>query len=354
MSSLSLGLLTEHYTIRRKPSIIRVMFKKFQGLYVLFVFFGCLMMGTLGYRLIEGWPWLDSLYMTVITITTVGFHEENPLSPEGKVFTIFLIFIGFGIGIYFISNLTQLILRGELFAWVRRYLMSAKVELFDDHFILCGYGRMGKVVAKQLELKKIPFVIIENNPHKAPTINETIHPVIVGSSGDEKILQQAAIEKARGVISVVSSDAENAFTVMTARRMNPELHIVSRCFQPSNIPKLKLSGADQVISPFELSGNRITQAALHPTMVEFVDFLENVTDESIEMADIQIVAHSKLVGKKLSDPMVADLGIIVVGVKKKSKEFMFNPRGDMTIESEDHLVIVGPQNKVDSTATLSE
>lgn len=330
------------------------MFRKFQGLYILVVFFAMLVFGTLGYHFIEGWPWLDSLYMTVITITTVGFHEENPLSPQGKIFTIFLIFVGFGVGIYFITNLTQLIMKGEIFNWVRRYIMSAKVELFDDHFIVCGYGRMGKVVCKHLELNNIPFVIIESNADKAPSIKEFIHPVIIGSSGNEAILKEAAIYKSRGLISVVSSDAENAFTVMTARRMKPDLHIVSRCFQPSNVPKLKLAGADQVISPFELSGNRITQAALHPTMVEFVDFLENVSDESIEMADILINPNSKLVGQSLSSPMVAELGIMVVGVKKKDSSFKFNPRGDMTIESEDHLVVVGPKERVTRTADMGE
>ena len=189
---------------------------------------------------------------------------------------------------------------------------------------------------------------------KRPSINEAIHPVIVGNAADEETLKKAAIYKSRGLISVVSSDAENAFTVMTARRMCPNIHIVSRCFRPYNVPKLKLAGADQVISPFELSGNRITQAALHPTMVEFVDFLENVSDESIEMADIVINPGSKLVGQSLSSSMVSGLGIMVVGVKKKDEGFKFNPRGDTIIDSEDHLVVVGPVHNVTQTADLGE
>ena len=167
-------------------------------------------------------------------------------------------------------------------------------------------------------------------------------------------MKKASIYKSRGLISVVSSDAENAFTVMTARRMKPDLHIVSRCFNPLNVPKLRLAGADQVISPFELSGNRITQAALHPTMVEFVDFLENVAEESIEMADIVISPSSKLVGQSLSCPLVAELGIMVVGVKKKDSSFSFNPNGETIIESEDHLVVVGPKENVTNTADMGE
>lgn len=330
------------------------MFAKFHGLYVLSAFCSCLGIGTLGYRFIEGWDWLDALYMTVITITTVGFHEENPLSPEGKVFTIFLIFFGFGIAIYSLTNITTLIARGELLVWIRRYFMNARVELFDDHFIVCGYGRMGKVVVNQLKLNKKPLVVIETDPQYEEELNRLGIPYIIGNSADEKVLKTAAIDKSAGLISVVSSDAENAFTVMTARRMNPKIHLVSRCFEPENVPKLKLAGADQVISPFQLSGNRITQAALHPTMVEFVDFLENVADESIEMADILVEPSSSLVGQKLSSPAVAQLGIIVVGIKKKAEGFKFNPRGDTEISSEDHLVVVGPKEKVELTADRGE
>ena len=137
---------------------------------------------------------------------------------------------------------------------------------------------------------------------------------------------------------------------MSARRIQPNLHIVSRCFDPANVPKLKLAGANQVISPFELSGNRITQAALHPTMVEFVDFLEDVADKSIEMADIVVEPTSQLVGLKLSSPAVAELGIIVVGIKKETAGFIFNPRGDTEINASDHLVVVGPKERVELTA----
>ena len=186
------------------------LYDKFNGLYVLFAFLGCLGIGTIGYRTIEGWGWLESLYMTVITITTVGFHEENPLSPEGKVFTICLIFIGFGIVVYTLTTATSLIIRGELFTWIRRYLMSARVELFNDHFIVCGYGRMGKVVARQLQISNIPIVIIERNPSFGDELDKIGVPYIIGNSSDESVLQRAAIDKSAGIISVVSSDAENA------------------------------------------------------------------------------------------------------------------------------------------------
>ena len=323
---------------------------RYHGLYILAAFVSCLALGTAGYILIEDWTLLEALYMTVITITTVGFQEERSLSPEGKIFTIFLIFYGFGISVYFFSNLIQLLLKGEIIAWVRRYFMSARVELFEGHFILCGYGRMGKVVAKQLEHRKIPFVIIEQDADKAPDLSETVHPVIIGNAGEETVLEKAAIHKSRGLISVVNSDADNSFIVMTARRMKEDLHIVSRCLKPFNVDKLKLAGADQVVSTFELSGHRLTQAALHPTMVEFVDFLENVANEAIEMADILVDGRSALVGNKLSSPQVSKLGVMIVGIKKKSSEFSFNPTGETVIEADDHLVVVGPKAKVVSVA----
>ena len=319
---------------------------RYHGIYILIAFLACLTFGTAGYYFIEGWDLLESLYMTVITITTVGFQEENPLSPEGKIFTIFLIFFGFGISVYFFSNLVQLLLKGELLNWVRRYFMSARVELFDDHYILCGYGRMGKVVAEQLSHRKIPFVIIEKDPDKAPDLSDTVHPVIIGNAGEEGTLKGAAIDKARGLISVVNSDAENAFIMMTAKRMKPELHMVSRCIKPFNVDKLKLAGANQVVSTFELSGHRLTQAALHPTMVEFVDFLENVANEAIEMADILVDEKSTIVGSKLSSPEVSKMGVMIVGIKKKTSEFSFNPTGETIIEADDHLVVVGPKDKV--------
>jgi voltage-gated potassium channel len=328
--------------------------QKYHGIYVLFAFIGCLFTGTLGYHLIEGWDLLESLYMTVITITTVGFHEENPLSPAGKVFTMCLIIVGFGICVFFLTNFTGLILRGEITNWIRRYIMNAKVELFEDHFILCGYGRMGKVVAEQLEKRKIPFVIIENDESKAPTLSDTIHPVVVGNAGDEETLKKAAINSAQGLISVVSSDAENAFTVMTAKRMKKELHIVSRCFNPLNVNKIKAAGADQVISPFQLSGHRITQAALNPTMVEFVSFIEDIEEGDIEMADIQVNSASKLVGEPLSSPLVNKVDVIIVGIKKDHGKFTYHPKADTIIEANDHLVAVGPKANIDRLADFSK
>lgn len=333
--------------------IIEEVEKSFSGFRVLLTFLTCLLVGTLGYYLIEGWPLLDALYMTAITITTVGFHEEHPLSSGGKVFTIFLIFAGFGVCVITLSNLTALILRGELASWARRYLMNAKIKFFKNHFILCGYGRMGKVVARQLELKNIPFVVIESNRSKTPSLSELGHPVIVGSSSDESILKEAGVHYATCLISVVSNDAENAFTAMTARRLNRDLHIVSRCFRPSSVPKLKMSGVNKVISPFLLSGNRITQAAIHPTMVEFVEFIEDAEETSVEMADIIVEPNSKLVGETLAGGTFEEVGVIVVGIKKSSDKFVFHPKKDTIVEARDHLVIVGPREQVGKVAKLS-
>lgn len=232
--------------------------------------------------------------------------------------------------------------------------MNAKVEIFEDHYIICGFGRMGKVVTQQLEAQGVPFVVVESEKENAPDLADFVYPVIIGNAGDEEVLKQAGIEKAKGLISVVSSDAENVFIVLTARRMNKDINIVSRCLKTSNIEKLELAGADKVVSHFELGGNRIAQAALHPTTVEFVDLIENVSEESIEIADLLVRENSNLAGKKVMESDLKSLGVMIVGIKKPDRSFHFNPQADTLIEPNDHLIVVGPRKTVSKTCDLTE
>ena len=301
--------------------------------------------GTLGYVVIEGWDFLDSIYMTVTTLTTVGFREIRDLSDEGRVFTICLIIGGVGTVLYCLSTGARVILEGELKQAFRRKKLEKKIAGLNNHYIICGYGRMGKIIAKEFEEEKVPCVVIEKTAGVAEE-NEYIL-VLTGDATRDSSLKEAGIDKARGLISVLPSDAENLFVVLSARGLNPNLLIVARAVEEDSEQKLLRAGASKVVSPYHIGGLRMAHTILKPTVVDFIEFATKSGNIELQMQEILIQEKSPLIGLTLeASGMGRELGVIVVAIKQSTGDTRFNPSYHTTLKAGDTLIALGETSKL--------
>jgi len=301
--------------------------------------------GTIGYVVIEGWRWLDAVYMTVTTITTVGYREIHPLSKGGMIFTIFLIVGGVGTMLYALSAGAKVILEGELKESFWRRTLEKKIKELSGHYINCGYGRMGKIIARELKGEGVRFLVIEKNP--APGEEREDILVLTGDATRDTILRSAGIEKARGLISVLPSDAENLFTVLSARGLNPDLLIVARAVEEDAEQKLLRAGATKVISPYHIGGLRMAHTVLKPTVVDFIEFATKSGNIELQMEEIPIHEGSQLIGLTLEAcGMGRDLGVIIVAIKQAMGDTRFNPTYRSTVRAGDTLIALGEKSKL--------
>lgn len=298
--------------------------------------------GTLGYVLIEGWtPW-EALYMTVITITTVGYRELHPMSRGGEAFTMVLLFVGVGAALYTFTLIATSVVEGGLPAhlqWRRRERM---LETLKDHYIICGYGRIGSTVAAQFRREKVPFVILERDTARYQSALDDGFLAIDADASREDTLRRAGIDRAKGLIAVVGTDAENVYAVLTARGLAPKLFILGRAETEDAVHKLKRAGADRVISPYQIGALQIAQTALRPAVVDFVELA--TSSESLELAieEIPVSEKSVLANQSiLSANLRQRYGIIVVGIQREDRKMEFNPEPDTAIRAGDKLVVLG-------------
>jgi voltage-gated potassium channel len=286
--------------------------------------------GTIGYMLIEGWGLLDSLYMTVITLSTVGFKEVGDLSTSGRLFTIILIIGGVGTVLYALGKGARFILEGELQEAFGRRILEKKVKGLKDHYIICGFGRMGKIIGKELKNRGVEFIAIEKNP--IPYEKEEML-ILEGDATQDDVLKESGIEKAKGLITVLSTDAENLYVVLSAKGLNPGLYIVARAGEEGSEQKLLRAGADRVISPYLIGGLRIAHTVLKPAVVDFIEFATKAGNIDLQMEEITIPESSGLIGLTLDQcGMGRELGIIVVAIKRATGEMRFNPTFRTTIK----------------------
>ncbi|MEJ2698612.1 MAG: NAD-binding protein [Desulfuromonadales bacterium] len=299
-------------------------------------------LGTAGYTLIEGWSPFDSLYMTVITLATVGFREVHDLSPQGKAFTMVLIVFGAGIIAYTVGSLIQFMMEGQLRSILGRRKLEKQIEKLQGHYIVCGYGRIGTLICKEFRVKPIPFVVVEKDPAAAEKLNAEGFLFVRGDATDDETLVSAGIRQARGLITAVTSDTENVYITLTARGLNPDLFILARAGEEGSEKKLKRAGASKVISPYIIGASRMAQAVLRPSVVDFIEIATAGENLELQLEEIQVTAVSSLVSKTLvSSGIRRDWGIIIVGIKKKEGEMLFNPASDTLIEAGDILITLG-------------
>jgi voltage-gated potassium channel len=299
-----------------------------------------LTLGTTGYSLIEGWDPFDSLYMTVITLSTIGFQEIEPLSKIGKAFTIGLIFFGLGVVAYAVNNGVRAIFEGEIQEVFGRRKLKKKLEKLKEHYIVCGYGRMGKVICNELKLKRIPFVIVEKESQEFDVDEDVI--ITYGDATKDDLLKDVGIEKAKGLISVLDSDAQNLYVVLSARGLNKDLFIVARANEEGANYKLARAGADKVVSPYHIGGLRIAHTIIKPTVVDFLELTAKTGNMEIQIEEVVVEEASSLVGKTIKEADVrAKNWVIIVALKKENGKILFNPRADTLIEAGDKVAVIG-------------
>jgi voltage-gated potassium channel len=301
--------------------------------------------GTIGYVVLEGWTFLDSIYMTITTITTVGYREIHELSLKGRIFTICLIVGGVGTVLYSLSTGARIILEGELKDIFGRRKLEKKIKDLYDHYIICGYGRMGKIICKELKAEGVKFVVIEKDPKMFEEKEDFLF--LIGNATHDHILKEAGVERAKGLISVLSTDAENLFVVLSARGLNPSLLIIARAAEEDSEQKLLRGGATKVISPYHIGGLRMAHTVLKPTVVDFIEFATKSGNIELQMQEITIQEGSSLIGLTLEQcSMGRNLGVIIVAIKQLTGETKFNPTFGSTLKAGDTLIALGETSKL--------
>jgi len=303
--------------------------------------------GTTGYVIIEGWGAWDAFYMTVTTVATVGFREVHELSRAGQVFTVLLIVSGVGTAFYTATLLATTIVEGGLQRRFERRRITFMLERLRDHFILCGYGRIGSMIAEKLDRQQVPFVIIERDPQRTRTVIDRGWVAMEADASQEEVLTRAGIERARGLIAAVGTDAENVYTVLTARVMRPNLFIIARVESDDAEHKLRRAGADRVISPYHIGAAHMVQTALRPAVVDFVQLATSSGHLELSMEQVRVPPPSALVGKSLVESGIRQkFGVIIVAIKRADSAMEFNPPPEAVIRGGDELVVLGGTESV--------
>ncbi|MEW6003428.1 MAG: potassium channel protein [Nitrospirota bacterium] len=313
---------------------------------------GVISFGTIGYSVIEGWNFFDSLYMTIITLTTVGYGEVHALTTAGRTFTIFLVLSGVGAMFYALGVAAKVIFEGEIREILGRKKLNKKIEKIKDHYIICGYGRMGKIICKEMMQNNASFVVIERTTGILNSIDKDIL-VIEGDATQDSVLRTAGVERARALISVLSSDAENLYVVLSARGLNPKLKIVARASEEGVEDKLMRAGADNVISPYHIGGVRIAHTVLKPAVVDFIEFATRSRNIELQIEEINVKEGSHIVGRGLDECGIRkDLGIIIVAIKRAAGDMEFNPTSTSVIKQGDTLIAMGETKQLEALERL--
>jgi len=304
--------------------------------------------GTIGFHLIEGWSFLDCLYMTVITIFTVGFKEVRELSPQGQVFTIFVILGGVGTAIFAFTKIAEIAFEGGIKKFWRRRRMEKELKNLKDHYIICGYGRMGKTVCERLKEEKLPFVVIDNKEEKIEELEQIGRYLFIkGDATHEEILIKAGIKKAKGMASLLRSDADNLYVVLSAKLVNPSLFILSKAMDEEAERKILQIGANKIVSPYKLSGLKIAQGLIRPTLLDYMDLIIRRKELPLYMEELVVKKDSKIVNRNLIECDIRrTANVIVVAMKKPGKDIEFNPSADIKIETGDILLVLGDKNAI--------
>lgn len=304
------------------------------------------MAGTLGFRLIEGAPWFDCLYMTVITLTTVGFAEVFPLSPQGRLFVVVFLIMGLGAFTYSALQLGQWIVSIEMGAvWERRRMQKRIAEL-KQHYIVCGCGRMGLTICEYLHARRKPFVVVESSESVVDKLAENRGWLfVVGDATDDDVLKQAGIERAKSLASVLNTDAANVYVVLSARMLNEKMQIIARASEEMAIQKLERAGATRVISPFSSGAVKMARFMLNPNIEDFFEIADR-HEGDLELADVQIAAGSPYIGQKLAETDLRERGVMVVGIRRANGQRLMPPPGSAIIERGDCLFAFGTASAV--------
>jgi voltage-gated potassium channel len=327
---------------------VRLRLQRQMGL-LLGMVLGMTFAGTAGYMIVEDWGFVDSLYMTVITLSTVGFKEVAELSTGGRLFTIVLIMAGVGVVAYSLGSIGQYVISGELRGTLRRRRMQRKIDQLGTHVIICGYGRVGRRVLLDLEQQGQGCLVVDQDPDAFRNEHDGILSVVSDASNDEELVR-CGIHKARGLVAATGSDATNTFITLTARALNPDLVIVARCNDPATERKLTKAGANHVISPYSIAGHRIATQLMHPSVVDFLDVVMHSGDQEMWLEEVAVCEGADLVGKTLVESDLSrSVGVNILAFRRHGSESTESgPVADTRLEAGDVLIALGTRTQLDS------
>ncbi len=310
-------------------------------IYATLAIFFMISVGMFGFRYFEGLSWLDSIYLAAETITTVGFGDITPQTLGGKIFTIFYMILGVGTGLYALTVLAQAIIQSEIVDALGLRKKNKEMDKIKDHYIVCGAGRVGRRIIRNLQKQDLPFVIIEREQSKIAEFEENELPVIHGDATLEENLFRAGVHRAKGLASCLADDAANIYVVLTARDMNRELHIVARAVEEQAEPKLIRAGANRVVAPTIIGSQSMARALLKPTIA---DFMDSIVAETFDLVfeEVAVKSDSDYIGKHLSETNIStELNLLIVAIRRKSGEMLLQPSADTRLHEGDMLIAIG-------------
>jgi voltage-gated potassium channel len=319
---------------------------------IILLFTATILLGGLGYALIEGWSWVDAFYMAIITITTVGFSEVHPLTPAGKLFTSVLILLGVATITYAFTVLTNYLIAGKVGDILEEFKLKHQIGSLEKHYLVCGFGRVGQQVCAQLQQDGQPFVVIEADEARATSAREQDYPVVQADAGEDHVLEQAGILRAKGLVAAVSNDAENMFVVLSARALKQDLLIVARADTEQAISKLMRAGADRVISPYSLGGRLIAQTLVRPDVVDFLDVVLYDNSLKLFLEDLRVTKGCPLDQLTVGEAGIREkTGANVLGIKRGG-QVIVSPASSTRLEPGDVLVAMGTREELTALAAL--
>jgi voltage-gated potassium channel len=306
-----------------------------------------LLIGTVGFTTIEHYPPFDAFYMTLTTMTTVGYMEIHPLSHIGRVFNSFLIFFGVTTIFIAIGAMTQSIIELEFGDAIGKRRNKRMIDKLKDHYIICGYGRVGRGAADELRHAGVPFVIVDINPERVERAIVAGLLAVAADSTRDETLRLVGIDKARGLVAALATDADNLFVLLSAKGLNPRIYVATRAAEEGAEAKMRRAGADAVFAPYAITGHRLAQSLLRPHVVQFLDFTTKDIGMDISLEQVRVAPSSEMVAKSLKEMRLgSDFGVIVMAIRTADGRMLFNPTADSTVKAGDYLIVMGRQENL--------
>jgi voltage-gated potassium channel len=312
-----------------------------------------LTIGTVGFTLIDHYPVFDAFYMTLTTMTTVGYMEIHPLSRAGRIFNIFL--ISFGVSTIFIAigAMTQTIIELEFGDALTKRRTKRMIDNLKDHFIVCGFGRVGRGAAAELKHSGVPFIVVDVNPERVERAMLAGMLAVAADSTRDETLRQVGIDRARGLVSALATDADNLFVLLSAKGLNPRIYVAVRAAEEGAEEKMRRAGADAVFAPYAITGHRLAQSLLRPHVVQFLDFTTKDIGMDVAIEQVQVAERSSVVAKSIKEMQLGrDFGVIVMAIRKADGGMLFNPTADTKVNAGDHLIVMGRPENLQSLEAL--
>ena len=323
--------------------------------YTLALLVAVIVCGGLGYHWLSHLNPLDSLYMAITTLFTVGFRELGDVNAQTKLFTIFYLVVGLGVATYAISNLTALLLEGDLKGYIMERRMQKRLDDLKDHIIVCGFGKMGFQAAWELKKAGIPFVIIEQDETKGRSPRFAGELILYGNAMEELVLERAGIRSARGLITALTTDADNVLVTLTVKQLRPDLPVVARSAKLGTERQLRAAGADHIVSPYEIGGRRMAGLLLKPEMMNFFDIVLQQEQFELGLERIAIAPGSALVGQTMREARLRHAtGSLLVGLVHPGSRLQFNPSGEERFQAGDELLVMGPSDALETLTRLAK